>query len=86
MHLLARYPGYIIDGGSFRHIPWFADYSGSGEGGGEQYVGNTKKCMGAKRGQYVDNTQEISKNERFANFNFFFTVRTPYFLKMIMCI
>ena len=38
-----------------------------------------KKSMGAKRGQYV-------KNERFAYFNFFFIVRTPYFLKMIMCI
>ena len=45
-----------------------------------------KKSMGAKRGQYVGNTQEISKNERFAYFNFFFIVRTPYFLKMIMCI
>ena len=50
MHLLARYPGYIMDGDSFRHIPWFVDYVGGGGGGrgdaagaGEQYVGNTKK-------------------------------------------
>ena len=75
-----------MDGVSFRHIPWFGDYSGSGEGGGgEQYVGNTKKCMGAKRGQYVDNTQEISKNERFANFNFFFLLFEPLIFLKWLC-
>ena len=41
--------------------------------------------MGGGGGQYVENTQEISKNQGFANFNFLFTV-PPYFLKMIICI
>ena len=59
---------------------------GTTAGVGSNMLEILKKSIGAKRGQYVGNTQEISKNERFAYFNFFFTVRTPYFLKMIMCI
>ena len=84
MHLLARYPGYIMDGGSFRHIPWFGDYSGSGGvgGEGEQYVGNTKKKKKKKK--------KCKKYRKIKGFListfFFFTIPTPYFLKMIMCI
>ena len=26
------YPGYILGGGRFRHIPWFGGYKGAGEG------------------------------------------------------
>ena len=35
--------------------------------------------MGAAGGQYVENTQEISKNQGFANFNFLFYCSNPLF-------
>ena len=42
--------------------------------------------MGGTGGQYVENTPEISKNQRFANFSIFlFGVQTSDFLKMVMC-
>ena len=45
MHLLARYPGYIMDGDSFRHIPWFVDYVGGGGGAGGMQRGRGSNML-----------------------------------------
>ena len=70
MHLVARYPGYITSGSSFRHIPWYGGY-GRGGGGG-----------GALCSKYVKNIE----NKGLVNFNIIFGVPTSFFLKMVMCI
>ena len=81
MHLLAGYPGYIMDGGSFRHIPWFADYSGSGERGGSYMLEILKNVWGLRGANMLIIRKKYRKMKGLLISTFFLLFEPLIFLK-----
>ena len=70
MHLVARYPGYILYGGKCRHITLYEIYMGVGGG-----ASNMLKIR-----------QKYRKTKGLLILIYFFRVPTSSFLQMVMCI